>query len=145
MNNLNKYIPYVTKKGLLFVAGIAWLITSGILIISGISNILFNNNALAIRFGIAVPIGLMIYFIIFRRTIKKYLDRIFNLNNKKHFILSFMGLKGYTFILIMASTILVIELYKVIALDYIFTFQTIMSIPVFLCSLMFFRAWKAYK
>ena len=145
MDNLNKYIPYVTKRGLLFVAGMAWLGTSGFLIISGISNIIFNNTALAIRLGIAIPTGLLIYFIIFRRTTFKYLERIFKMNNKKHFILSFMGIKGYTFMLVMASLLLITELYKVIALEYIFTFQAIMSIPVFLCSLMFFRAWRSYK
>ena len=63
MDNLNKYIPYVTKRGLLFVAGMAWLGTSGFLIISGISNIIFNNTALAIRLGIAIPTGLLIYFL----------------------------------------------------------------------------------
>ncbi|MBT4728524.1 MAG: hypothetical protein HOB88_08815 [Bacteroidetes bacterium] len=145
MDNLSKYIPCVSKRGLLFVAGIAWLGTSGFLIISGISNILTNNSALMHRLGLAVPIGLLVYFVIFRRTIYKYLDRIFRMNNRKHFILSFMGIKGYTFMLIMSSIILSTELYKVIALDYIFTFKTIMSIPVFLCSLMFFRAWKAYE
>jgi cytochrome c biogenesis protein CcdA len=145
MNNLMKYIPRVTKRGLLFVAGLAWMLTSGFLIFSGISNILSDNSALILRIGIALPIGILFYVVIFRRVIYKYLDRIFSMRNKKHFILSFMGLKGYTFMLVMTSIILSIELYKVIALDYVFTFQTIMSIPVFLCSLMFFKAWKQYE
>jgi len=141
---MSKLIPTVNQRGLLFAAGFAWLMTSGYLIFHGISNIIADNTALAIRVALSIPIGIALYMLIFKRVIAFYLKRIFNMEGNRHFILSFMGLKGYAFLLIMSALNFSFQLYKIIALDYVLTFQAVMSVPIFLCSFMFFRAWKSY-
>ncbi len=137
-------MPKVTRRGLLFAAGLAWLLTSGYLIFNGVSNILSDNTAIAIRIAVSLPIGISLYYLIFKKVIVFYLNRIFSMEGSRHFILSFMGLKGYAFLLFMSAVNFSLQLYRVIALDYVLTFQTVMSIPIFICSLAFFKAWKSY-
>jgi len=141
---MNRYIPTVNQRGLLFMAGLAWLATSGFLIFHGVSNIFSDNTAVVLRILISVPIGLTLYFLIFKRVIAFYLKRIFSLEGSRHFVLSFMGLRGYAFLLSMSALNFSLQLYKIIALDYVLTFQAVMSVPIFLCAFMFFRAWKTY-
>jgi hypothetical protein len=139
-----KTIFKVSKRNLLLYGGIGWLGTSIYLIYRGVSHILDDNIALALRLGIAIPVGLALYFFLFRRVINHYIDRIYNLKSTKAVFLSFMGYKSYVLLLVMSGITFSIELYKVIALDYLFTFQTIMSVPILLSSIMFFKAWKSY-
>lgn len=141
---MRRLLPQVNQRGLLFVAGLAWLATSGYLIYNGVSNILSDNTAVAVRIILSLPIGISIYYLIFKKVIIFYLHRIFSMQGNKHFIMSFMGLKGYAFLLFMSALNFSLQLYRVIALDYVLTFQTVMSIPIFICSLMFFKAWKTY-
>gem|GEM_PF-2021573 len=142
---MNRFLPTVNQRGLLFMAGLAWLATSGFLIFHGVANILSDNTAIFIRILISLPIGLLLFFTIFKKVIAFYLKRIFTLEGSRHFILSFMGLKGYAFLLFMSALNFSFQLYKIIALDYVFTFQAVMSVPIFLCALMFFKAWKTYQ
>ncbi len=146
MGKIKKYIPKVTKRALLFISGLAWFLTSIFLIVNSISGIFENNYLLMIRLAICVPTGLLAYYFIFRKIIViKYLDRIVNLDSNKPYIFSFMGTIGYVVFIIMATLSFSIEIYKLIKLDYLFTFQSIMSVPVLLTSLYFFRAWKTFE
>ncbi|MEA3494485.1 MAG: hypothetical protein U9R42_00425 [Bacteroidota bacterium] len=146
MDKIKKYIPKVTKRALLFISGLAWFLTSIFLIVNSISGIFENNYLLMIRLAVCVPTGLLAYYFIFRKIIViKYLDRIVNLDSNKPYIFSFMGTIGYLVFIIMATLSFSIEIYKLIKLDYLFTFQSIMSVPVLLTSLYFFRAWKTYE
>jgi len=146
MKNMIKYIPKVTKRALLFLFALAWMLCSFFMIANSIANVFNDNYALLVRISICVPAGLLIYFFIFRRFIVvPYLDRIINMDNESPFIFSFMGRKSYTVFFVMASLSFCIEIYKLITLDYLFTFQSIMSIPILFTSLYFFKAWKNYE
>lgn len=140
-----KYIPKVTRRALLFVSGLAWFLTSCFLIVNSISGIFNDNYQLMIRLAICIPVGLLLYHFIFRKiVIIRYLDRIINMDDDNPHLLSFMGSKGYVFFFVMASISFCLELYKLVTLDYLFTFQSIMSVPVLLTSVYFFREWHSF-
>lgn len=145
VDDLLKYLPKVSKRNLLFIAGLAWLASSCYLIFRATANILSDNTRVIFRLAIAIPTGIILYLFVFKKIIFKYLNRIFNKKEDKCCFLDFMGIKGYVFLLVMSALNFSIELYKLIALDYLLTFQAIISVPVLLCALMFFRAWRTYQ
>ena len=118
MKKLIRYIPKVTKRALLFILALAWMLTSFFMIANSIAGIFNDNYALMIRVSVCIPVGLLIYYFIFRRFIVvPYLDRIVSMENENPFIFSFMGPKSYTIFFVMASLSFCLEIYKLITLD----------------------------
>ncbi len=145
MDKLLKYIPTVTKRSLVFLFALSWMLTSFFMIFNSLVNLFNDNYKLILRLAVCVPSGLLIYKFFFKKYVTiRYLDRIVNLEEQKPFIFSFMTPRAYLLFVVMATLSFLVEIYKWIALDYLFTFQTIMSIPILITSLFFFRCWYRY-
>lgn len=142
MVTFKKSIPRVTRNDLLFVAGIAWLGTSGFLVFQGLSHLFTFKTTFFYKFLASVIIGITSYYLLFRKIIVIYINRIQKMNSENPNILAFMGPRGYLVLVIMSIISFGIQIYKWIDLDYLFTFQLTMSIPVFLSAVLFFKTWR---
>ena len=141
MRYLKNNIPCVTKRELLLIAGIAWLGTSGFLVFQGMSHLFSFKTTFFYRLLVSVIIGITSYYLLFRKIIVLYIVRIQKLKTENPNILSFMGVRGYLVLVIMSIISFGIQIYKWIDLDYLFTFQMTMSVPVFLSAVLFFKTW----
>jgi hypothetical protein len=143
MRFLRNNIPRVTKEELLFVAGLAWLGTSGFLVFQGMAHLYSYKTTFFYKLLVSIIIGITSYYLIFRKIIKLYIVRIQKMKTENPNILSFMGVRGYLVLVIMSIISFGIQIYKWIDLDYLFTFQMTMSVPVFLSAVLFFRTWHS--
>ena len=141
---MGRYIPKVSRKALLLISGFAWLGTSIVLISNVVYNILPDDTRLIFKLAICFPIGLVLYFLIFNRVPRRYIERIINLEVKKTWFFAIMGVRGYIVLIVMAFLTFGLLLYRAIDPDYVFTFQSIMCIPILISALLFFKAWKKY-
>ena len=136
---IKRNIPRVTKCDLLFVAGIAWLGTSGFLVFQGLSHLFTFKTTFFYKLLVSIIIGISSYYLLFRKIIVIYIKRIQKLHSENPNILAFMGPRGYLVLVIMSIISFGIQIYKWIDLDYLFTFQMTMSVPVFLSAVLFFK------
>jgi hypothetical protein len=139
-----KHNPRISKRNLFLVSGIAWFIASFFLLSKAIYNLMSDDNVFLGEVTISIAFGILLFLFIFKRLITMHINRISNIPNDTPHILSFMDFKGYMLLVIMTALTFTLEYDELIDLDYLFIFQLSMSIPLFLCSLFFFKSWKEY-
>jgi hypothetical protein len=103
-----------------------------------------DDNVFLGEVTISIVFGILLFVLIFKKLITFHINRISNIQEETPHILSFMDIKGYLLLIIMASLTFTLEYDELIDLNYLFIFQLSMSIPLFLCSLFFFKTWKEY-
>lgn len=139
-----KYNPRISKRNLFLVSGIAWFIACFFLLSKAIYNLMSDDNVFLGEVTISIVFGILLFLFIFKKIITFHINRISNIPNKTPHILSVMDIKGYLLLVVMASLTFTLEYDELIDLNYLFIFQLSMSIPLFLCSLFFFKTWKEY-
>ncbi len=58
MDIIRKNIPHVKKNELLFVAGLAWLLTSGFLVFQGLSHLFTYSMTFFYKFLVSIILGI---------------------------------------------------------------------------------------
>jgi hypothetical protein len=139
-----KHNPRITKRNLFFASGLAWFIASFFLLSKAIYNLMSDENVFLGEVTFSIVIGILLFLFIFRRLITMHINRISKIPNNTPHILSIMDIKGYILLLVMTALTFTLEYDELIDLNYLFIFQLSMSIPLFLCSLFFFKTWKEY-
>jgi hypothetical protein len=134
----------ISKRSLFLVSGLAWFIASFFLLSKAIYNLMSDDNVFLGEVTISIVFGILLFLFVFKRLITTHINRISNIPNDTPHILSFMDFKGYLLLIIMTALTFTLEYDELIDLDYLFIFQLSMSIPLFLCSLFFFKSWKEY-
>ena len=96
-------LPYnkldVSKKGLLLIAGIIWLLAGSMLINRSTGYLLENSHHILFHFLIGFGLGIILFAILFFKISKKYTERIININEDKPVIFSFASFRGYILII----------------------------------------------
>lgn len=141
---MGKYIPKVSRRTLLLISGLGWFGTSMVLLSNVIYHLMPDNTALGIKLAICFPIGLIFYALVFKQVPKKYINRILNLEVQETRLFDFMGIKGYVILIIGASLSFGLVIYRIVDPDYVFTFQSIMIVPILISAFIFFKAWRSY-
>lgn len=136
--------PRIAKRNLFLVSGIAWFAASFFLLSKAIYNLMSDDNIFLGEVTLSIVFGILFFQIIFKRLITMHISRISNIQNDTPHILSFMDIKGYILLIVMTGLTFTIEYDELIDLNYLFIFQLTMSIPLFLCSLFFFKSYKEY-
>ena len=139
-----KQNPRITKRNLFLVSGIAWFIACFFLLSKAIYNLMSDENVFLGEVTISIVLGILLFLFIFKKLITFHINRISNIPNETPHILSFMDIKGYLLLVVMTALTFTLEYDELIDLDFLFIFQLSMSIPLFLCSLFFFKTWKEY-
>lgn len=134
----------ISKRKLFLISGIAWALASFFLLSKAIYNLMSDDAIFLGEVSISITLGILLFQLVFKGLITNHINRISTLPNETPHILSFMDIKGYILLIVMASLTFTLEYEELIALDYLFIFQLSMSMPLFLCSLFFFKFWKEY-
>jgi hypothetical protein len=103
-----------------------------------------DENVFLGEVTISIVFGILLFLLIFKRLITFHINRISHIPHDTPHIFSVMDIKGYLLLIIMSALTFTLEYDEIIDLNYLFIFQLSMSIPLFLCSLFFFKAWKEY-
>ena len=134
----------ISKRSLFLVSGLAWFIASFFLLSKAIYNLMSDDNVFLGEVTISIVFGILLFLFVFKRLITMHINRISNIPNDTPHIFSFMDIKGYLLLIIMTALTFTLEYDELIDLDYLFIFQLSMSIPLFLCSLFFFKSWREF-
>lgn len=127
-----KKIPRVSRRILLFEAGIVWLFASFMLFRKGFI-FLKELNALNIWILIACLIGgVVFFFIMFMKISSKHIRRIHVLDDDERHIFAFFNVKGYIMMAGMISLGILLRktgIFPIVPLSYFYFF---MGTPLFL-------------
>jgi hypothetical protein len=139
-----KHNTRITKRNLFFASGLAWFTASFFLLSKAIYNLMSDDNVFLGEVTISIVLGILLFLFVFKKLITMHINRISNIPNDTPHILSVMDIKGYLLLIVMTALTFTLEYDELIDLNYLFIFQLSMSIPLFLCSLFFFKTWKEY-
>lgn len=137
MGFLRALKPETSKRSLLFLAGLAWLVAGVMLISRGI--VVAGNTSLQIwiRVILSIIAGGLFYRFVFSGISIKQIRRIINLENNKPCLFSFFSLKSYFMMLIMIVTGLVLRKSGIIHPEYLSAMYVTMGIPLMISSFRF--------
>jgi len=137
MKVTEKYKPGIPNKYLIVVAGIAWTIAGGILLIRGM--LIINQLHLQLlKILISLIVGVLFYFVMFRKISLKHINRITNIKIEKPCIFSFFDLRSYILMSIMITMGIGLRLSGLIPLEYLSLFFVTMSIPLLISASRFY-------
>jgi hypothetical protein len=137
--------PRTSKRNLFFFSGLAWFIVSSFLLIKGLYNLFSDDEAFLFELFLSVFTGITLFYVLFKKIIGLHINRILQIQTDNPHLLSILDFKGYLVLFVMTILTFTIEYDELIDLNFLFVFQLTMSIPIFLCSIVFFRYWRRYE
>ena len=138
MNFFEKYKPGVSKRTLLFVAGVIWSLAGGILITRALSVLIVSSEHLLIELIIASILGICFYIFLFTKISRKHIKRIELIKIDFPCFFSFFNVKSYILMAIMITGGIILRKTEVIKMEYLNTFFFTMGIPLLLSAGRFF-------
>ena len=95
MDGIKKFTPRVSKRILLFIAGLAWGFAGFRLFTLGFGDVMSHHGNLIITIIFAAVIFFVFFKFIFSKMFKKHTTRIVNSKLDKHCVFSFFDFKSY--------------------------------------------------
>ena len=141
MNLLHKLKPGVSRRTLLFIAGVVWVIAGYGLFVRAIVQLLTLNHYLYLDLSIGLAGGIGFYLILFKRISKKHINRIGNIKVEKPCFFSFFSWRSYLMMIVMISGGITLRKLDFIDTEYFYTFYMMMCVPLFISAIRFFIAW----
>jgi hypothetical protein len=141
MNFLEKIKPGVKRRTLLLIAGCAWSIAGGILILRSLAHLIGVNSHLALEIGIGIIFGSLFYLILFTRISKKHITRIQLIAIDNPCFFSFFNFRSYLLMAIMISGGITLRLSGLVNPEIIYTFFLCMGIPLLVSAWRFFYSY----
>jgi hypothetical protein len=145
MNLLIKYKPAVSRRTLLLIAGCAWSIAGGILIIRAMIQLFTINHLLIIDIATGIIIGIGFYFLLFAKISKKHITRITLINVDNPCFFSFFNFRSYIMMAIMITGGITLRKLDIINHEILYTFFLMMGLPLLISAYRFFFSYFKNK
>ena len=95
MDGIKKFTPRVSKRILLFIAGLVWWFAGFRVFTLGFGDVMSHHGNLIITIIFAAVIFFVFFKFIFSKMFKKHTTRIVNSKLDKHCVFSFFDFKSY--------------------------------------------------
>lgn len=95
MDGIKKFTPRVSKRSLLFIAGLVWGFAGFRVFTLGFGDVMSHHGNLIITIIFAAIIFFVFFKFIFSKMFKKHTTRIVNSKLDKHCVFSFFDFKSY--------------------------------------------------
>lgn len=95
MDGIKKFTPRVSKRNLLFIAGLVWGFAGFRVFTLGFGDVMSHHGNLIITIIFAAVIFFVFFKFIFSKMFKKHTTRIVNSKLDKHCVFSFFDFKSY--------------------------------------------------
>jgi hypothetical protein len=139
MEKIHKFKPAVTKRVLLFLAGIMWLFVGCMMLtLAFLWLSKFTQNTILLHSIFGIIIALIIHHFGFLRIVNKNLKRLLPIDDKKC-IFSFMPWKSYLIIIIMIVMGKTLRSYSIIPKNYLAILYISIGLALILSSIRYFR------
>jgi hypothetical protein len=145
MNFFERIKPGVSKRTLLLIAGFAWTIAGGILILRSLAYLIGVNHHLVPEIITGIVFGIIFYLLLFARISKKHINRITLIKVDNPCFFSFFNFRSYLLMAIMISGGIMLRLSGLINPDFIYTFFLTMGIPLLVSAYRFFYSFVKNK
>lgn len=145
MRTTEKYKPSVSRRNLLFIAGLAWTTAGGILSGRGLNYLVVHGNHLWLRLAGGVFFGLLFYVLLFAKISRKHIRRIRGLNIPYPCAFSFFNVRGYFMMAVMITGGVMLRRFDVIGKEWLYNFYVTMGVPLLLSAARFFYFWATNK
>lgn len=126
-----KYIKDVSRKELLLIAGIVWILAGSMVMNVGIESYFKIETRILYFIPIMVIVFISFYFEVFRKLVSKNFKRIDGLKEKDRKIISFMDGKSYIIMAVMMSSGIFIRKKFHLPMLFFFTFYTGLGAALF--------------
>lgn len=126
-----KYIKHVSRKELLLIAGIVWILAGSMVMKVGIESYFKIETKIIYFIPIMVIVFISFYFEVFRKLVNKNFKRIDGLEEKDRKIISFMDRKSYIIMAVMMSSGIFIRKELHLPMIFFFTFYTGLGAALF--------------
>ena len=135
---LARFKPSVSKRNLLFIAGLAWTTAGGILAGRGLSYVLRFSSLPALRIAAGLVFGGIFYVLLFAKISRKHIKRIRGLNIPYPCAFSFFNIRGYLMMAIMISGGIMLRTIDMVNKDWLYNFYIAMGVPLLISASRFF-------
>lgn len=135
----------VSKKTLLLVAGLVWLIAGINILRIGISTWVNTDQFWLFKIGEATVVFLLFFILVFKRLFEKHTKRIEN-KKEKSCPFSFFDKKGWIIMTFMITLGITIRKFQLAPNSFISVFYTGLSLALIITGILFLRqAWQRIK
>ena len=145
MDLLKKFKPSLSKRNLLFMAGVAWTTAGGILAGRGLGYLVQHGQHLGWRLAGGLLFGVIFYILLFAKISHRHIKRIHGLSIPYPCAFSFFNLRGYLMMAIMISGGIMLRRFDVINKEWLYNFYVTMGVPLLISASRFFYFWAANK
>lgn len=133
--------PGVSKHTLLFIAGIAWTIAGGMLLLRA-GAFLYEQSLFSVLPMLASVLGgIVFYLLLFRKISGKHISRIQTLSVERPFFLAFFKLKSYLFLPLMIGMGVLIRKTGIVPMQQLSYFYIVMGTPLILSAVRFYYSF----
>lgn len=143
---ISSYKTDISKRSLLFAAGLIWL-ASGCFLINGGADFIFeNSHHILFHLLISLISGILLFFIVFFRISNKHTNRILTMTcEKTNIFFSFANYRNYILLFIIIIVGLALKRTEIINHLNLSIAFTCMGISMLLSSLKFFYSIATFK
>jgi hypothetical protein len=145
MNVTTKYKPSVSKRNLLFIAGLAWTVAGGILSGRGMAHVTRHAGSPGWRITGGIVVGAAFFVLLFAKISRKHIRRIRGLNIPYPCAFSFFNLRGYLMMVVMITGGIMLRRVDLIDKDWLYNFYIAMGLPLLISALRFFWFWATNR
>lgn len=141
---IEKFKPSVPKRYLMLVAASVWLFAGGMLLYKGLS-VMIYVDFMVLKLLISVALGIVFFFLLFSRIVKKHIARIIGLKSKSPCFFSFFSWKSYLLMGFMISMGILLRKSNLLSPEYLAAFYVTMATPLLISSFYFFANKSSYE
>ena len=134
--------PGIPKRTLLFLAGLVWTFTGGILFYRGVTMLAENSDYLWIKLISCLIAGSVFYYFLFDKISFKHTNRIKSLALERPCAFSFFDWKSYLMMGLMISMGVVLRASGVVPSKYLSLVYITMGIPLTISAIRFY--WNGF-
>ncbi len=137
MSDLNKIIPVVSRRNLLLVAALVWLLAGLMLITRGLNMYFSIGGTYDLNTLISLIIGVIFYFAVFRKVSDKHIQRILILKNQYIPFYQFFNKRSYIMMLLMITMGVLARKTGIVPSYYLSLFYITMGTPLLISAFKF--------
>lgn len=95
---IQTYKPLISKRILLLVTGLIWLVSGCLLVNRACECIFYNSHHILFHLLVGFALGALSFFLIFFRISKKYTNSVLKLDQSKPILFSYANIRIYIFL-----------------------------------------------
>lgn len=140
MSHLNKIIPVVSRRNLLLVAALVWLLAGLMLITRGLNMYFSIDGTYDLNTLISLIMGVLFYFAVFRKVSDKHIQRILKLKNHYVPFYQFFNKRSYIMMLLMITMGVLARKTGIVPFYYLSLFYITMGTPLLISAFKFLHS-----